>query len=152
MAETDLRKGPSVDYVNDVVLKELRQSGISMTADCRITNDCGLSASEFVKLFTNAGWSWPRAWFRRNLNHAHDPDATHLEKEVEKGRWIHVVVSPGLRTEGNLVTSRQDNLNRTVSDWNLPPRHIELHAEIGWSRPSSLKHLLQFLAARLWPF
>lgn len=149
MAGNDTGKGPTVAYVNDVVLKGLRGRGISMTADGRIANDFGLSASEFVTLFTNDGWSWPRAWFRRNLNPAHDRDARHLEKEIEKDKWIHVVISPGLRTNEDLTSAREAAREHMVSEWNLPPRHVELHAEIKWSRPSSLRHLLQFLWARL---
>jgi len=144
-------EGPTVEYVNEVVLKDLRLCGIGMTADCRITNQGELSADEFVNAFTSAGWSWPRRWYRRNLNRAHDADARHLEKEVEPGRWIHVVISPGLRkTEAN--QSYAENRYRAASDWSLPPRHVELHAEKFWLRPSSFAHLRQFLRDRLWAF
>src|ERR1043165_496086 len=108
MAGPDTGKGPTVAYVNDIVLKGLRGHGISMTDDCRITNDFGLSASEFATLFTNDGWSCPSAWFRRNLNPAHDRDARHLEKEIEKDKWIHVVVSPGLGSGEELTSARED--------------------------------------------
>ncbi|HEX3144583.1 MAG TPA: hypothetical protein VHQ64_11480 [Pyrinomonadaceae bacterium] len=142
-------EGPTVEYVNDVVLRDLRQCGIGMTADCRITNEGELSADEFVSAFTAAGWSWPRQWHRRNLNRAHDADAQHLEKEVEPGRWIHVVISPGLReAENGSLPGRY----RAASDWSLPPRHVELHAEKHWLRPSSFAHLRQFLRDRLWSF
>ena len=144
-------EGPTVEYVNEVVLRDLRKCGIGMTADCRITNPEELSANEFVNAFTSAGWSWPRRWYRRNLNRAHDADARHLEKEVEQGRWIHVVISPGLReTEAN--QSCAENRYRAASDWSLPPRHVELHAEKFWLRPSSFAHLRQFLRDRLWAF
>jgi hypothetical protein len=142
-------EGPTVEYVNEVVLGDLRQSGIEMTADCRITNQGELSANEFMNAFTSAGWSWPRQWYRRNLNQAHDADARHLEKEVEPGRWIHVVISPGLREADQ---SHSGNRYRDASDWSLPPRHVELHAEKYWLRPSSFAHLRQFLSDRLWSF
>jgi hypothetical protein len=144
-------EGPTVEYVNDVVLRDLRQCGIGMTADCRITNQGELSANEFVNAFTAAGWSWPRQWYRRNLNRAHDADARHLEKEVEPGRWIHVVISPGLR-EAEANQNHSQNRYRAASDWSLPPRHVELHAEKYWLRPSSFGHLRQFLRDRLWSF
>jgi hypothetical protein len=144
----NISDGPTVEYVNDVVLRDLRQCGIGMTLDCRITNQRELSAAEFLNAFTSAGWSWPRQWYRRNLNRAHDVDAIHLEKEVEQGRWIHVVISPGLRG----AESNQGSRDGSTSDWSLLPRHVELHAEKDWLRPSSYAHLRQFLRDRLWPF
>ena len=144
-----LGDGPTVEYVNEVVLRDLRQLGIGMTADCRITNQGKLSADEFVHAFTSAGWSWPRQWYRRNVNRAHDADARHLEKEVEHGRWIHVVISPGLR-EGASYQNHPGIRQMAAGDWSLPPRHVELHAEKYWLRPSSFAHLRQFLRDRLW--
>jgi hypothetical protein len=140
--------GPSIPYVNEVVLKNLSEVGIRITPDCRITNDHGLSAAEFVRVLKNAGWSWPDQWYRRNRNYfQHDSGAEHLEKEVEDGRWIHIVVSPGLRRKQGRF-----GVTRNISDWTLPPRHVELHAEQGWLRPSSYEHLWSFLKERLWPF
>ena len=137
--------GPSVIYINEVVLNGLSESGIRLTPDCRVTNERSLSASEFVALLKRHGWSWPTQWHRQNRNYfQHDLGAAHLEKEVETGRWIHIVVSPGLRSRGGL------RLRRKVNDWTMPPRRIELHAEEGWLRPSSFEHLWGFLKKRLW--
>ena len=136
--------GPSITYVNEVVLKGLDAWGIRITPDCRVTNERSLSASEFVALLKEHGWSWPTHWHRQNRNYfQHDLGAAHLEKEFENGRWIHIVVSPGLRSRRGL------RLRRRVSDWTMPPRHIELHAEKGWLRPSSYKHLWSFVKDRL---
>ena len=146
-------EGPSIAYVNEVVLKELIEFGITLTADCRVTNDRGLSAAEFVDALMGHGWSWPRAWYRQNRNYfAHHSDARHLEKQVEPGKWIHVVVSPGLRHDEANARAYKGRRDRTVSDWSLPPRNVELHAEKGWLRPSSYEHLRQFLKQKLWPF
>lgn len=147
-AETERRPdGPSITYINEVVLKNLSESGISITSDCRVTNDQGLSASEFVHLLKLDGWAWPAQWYRRNRNYfQHDRGAEHLEKEVEKGRWIHVVVSPGVRPRPGKF-----GITRNVGDWTLPPRNVELHAEKGWLRPSSYEHLWSFLKEKLWP-
>jgi hypothetical protein len=148
-AETEGRSdGPSISYVNEVVLKNVIEMGISITSDCRITNEHALSAAEFVRLLKNDGWSWPAGWYRRNRNYfQHDRGAEHFEKEIEKGRWIHIVVSPGVRRK-----QCRFGLARRVRDWTLPPRHVELHAERGWLRPSSSKHLWSFLKEKLWPF
>lgn len=141
---SEAHNGPSVTYVNDVVLKGLNESGISMTPDCRVTNDRGLNASEFVALLKQHGWSWPSQWYRRNRNYfQHDVGATHLEKEVETGRWIHIVVSPGLKSRKGMRPGGK------VNDWTRPPRHIELHAEKGWLQPSSYGHLWSFLKDKL---
>jgi hypothetical protein len=140
--------GPSIDFVNEVVLKKLRASGITLTSDCRVTNDQGLSAADFVSLLTSHGWSWPPHWYRRNLNYfQHYAGAVHLEKEVEKGRWIHIVVTPGVKRESYFTRSplRRIGLRREIKDWSLPPKDIELHAESGWLRPSSYAHLWRFL-------
>jgi len=138
-------QGPSIGYVNEVVLKDLSERGISITPDCRITNDRGLSASEFVEMLREHGWSWPSQWYRQNRNYfQHHAGAAHLEKEIEAGRWIHVVVSPGLRQRrGRLIHPRK------VADWSLPPRNVELHAERGWLRPSSFRHLWDFFRGKL---
>jgi hypothetical protein len=142
--QSDAQEGPSITYVNEVVLKGLNERGIRITPDCRVTNDHGLSASDFVALLNEHGWSWPAQWYRQNRNYfQHQLGAVHLEKEVENGRWIHIVVSLGLR-------SRRRGLRRKVRDWTLPPRNIELHAEQGWLRPSSYKHLWDFVKDRLW--
>jgi hypothetical protein len=139
---SETQAGPSVAYVNEVVLSGLSEFGIRLTEDVRVTNEQGLSASEFVALLKQHGWSWPRQWYRKNLNYfQHDFGAKHFEKEVEPGRWIHIVVSPGLRSGQG---------SRSVKDWTLPPRHIELHAEKGWLRPSSFRHLWSFLKNWLW--
>ena len=146
-------EGPSVTYVNEVVLKEVIESGIRLTPDCRVTNDRGLSAAEFVDTLMGRGWSWPRAWYRQNRNYfAHDSDARHFEKEVEPRKWIHIVVSPGLRREELNRRVYKGRRHRTISDWSLPPRSVELHAENGWLRPSSYEHLRQYLKQKLWPF
>jgi hypothetical protein len=142
------RDGPSITYVNEAVLKNLIESGISITSDCRITNDRGLSATEFIGLLRNDGWSWPAPWYRRNRNYfQHDSGAEHLEKEVEKGRWIHIVVAPVRRPKQGWF-----GITRSVGDWTLPPRNVELHAEKDWLRPSSAEHLWSFLKEKLWPF
>jgi hypothetical protein len=140
--------GPSITYVNEVVLKNLTELGISITPDCRITNENGLSAAEFAALLKNDGWSWPAQWYRRNRNYfQHDSGAEHFEKEVEKGRWIHIVVSPGVRRKQSRF-----GITRNARDWTLPPSHVELHAEQDWLRPSSYEHLWSFLKEKLWPF
>ncbi len=151
----NLGEGPSVRYVNEVVLKGLSNSGIMMTGDCRITNHHGLSASDFVALLERHGWSWPTQWYRQNRNYfQHHAGAAHLEKEIQKGRWIHIVIVPGVKRKRYFTGSplRRLRLHRTVRDWTLPPREIELHAESGWLRPSSFKHLWRFLKERWWPF
>jgi hypothetical protein len=154
MADADLQQGPTVAYVNEVVLRGLRGQGISMTADCRITNDLNLTASQFVSALLSDGWTWPTGWLRRNRNFSHDADARHFEKEVEPDRWIHIVVSPGLVEDAAVAKTslNKTKKNSRAGDWNLPPRNIELHAERDWSRPSSFRHLRQFLFDRLWPF
>jgi len=151
----NLEDGPSVRYVNEVVLKGLSNSGIMMTGDGRITNHHGLSASDFVALLEHNGWSWPTQWYRQNHNFfQHHAGAAHFEKEVESGRWIHIVVVPGVKRKAYFTSSLLHRLRvrRTVRDWTLPPRDIELHAESGWQRPSSFEHLWRFLKERLWPF
>jgi len=153
-AETpNLDEGPSVRYVNEVVLKGLSDEGISMTPDCRVTNP-GLSAADFVDLLKRHGWSWPPHWYRRNRNYfQHHAGAAHLEKEIEAGRWIHIVVVPGVKRKAYFTRSplRRLKLYRTVRDWTLPPGDIELHAESGWLQPSSYAHLWRFLKERVWP-
>ncbi len=145
-AESDKPDGPSIPYVNEVVLKGLSEFGISLTPECRVTNARALSSSAFVKLLSEHGWSWPAQWYRQNRNYfQHDAGAVHLEKEVEEGRWIHIVVSPGLRKRRRRLIGR-----RTISDWTQPPRNIELHAEKGWLRPSSFKHFWSFVTDRPW--
>ena len=135
------REGPSTSYVNGVVLKGLGECGVRITPDCRITNDQSLTASELIALLEERGWSWPRQWYRRNRNYLqHDASAVHLEKEVEKGRWIHIVVSPARSSRPRRIVGR-----RMVADWTLPPKDIELHAERDWLRPSSFKHLWSFV-------
>jgi hypothetical protein len=148
-AETKHRRdGPSLAYVNEVVLQNLIERGIKLAPDCRITNDRGLSAAEVVAMLKNDGWAWPAQWYRRNRNYfQHERVAEHLEKEVEKGRWIHIVVSPGIRQKQGRF-----GITRTVRDWSLPPNNVELHAEQDWLRPSSYEHLWSFLKERLWPF
>lgn len=138
-------EGPSISYVNEVVLKDLIEFGISITADCQITNDLNLSASEFVKALSDHGWSWPGQWHRQNRNYLqHHAGSIHLEKEVEAERWIHIVVSPGLKPARGVFGRRHE-----VADWSLPPRPVELHAERGWLRPSSFTHLWDFLRGKL---
>lgn len=140
-----MQDGPSISYINQVVLKGLRERGISITPHCRITNDDNLSAAEIVALLKDDGWSWPRHWYRKNRNYfQHHRGARHLEKEVETGRWIHIVVSPAMR-EGKATFGRR----RKIRDWTLPPKDFELHAEKDWLRPSSFGHLRSFLADRL---
>jgi len=141
-------EGPSISYVNEVVLKGLSERGIRITPDCRVTNDQGLSASEFLEVLKERGWSWPSQWYRQNRNYFQHPvRAEHLEKEIEPRRWIHIVVSPGFR-----LTRARFGRSRRVADWSLPPRNVELHAERGWLRPSSFRHLWDFVSAKLWPF
>ncbi len=146
--------GPSVAYVNEVVLKDLREWGIALTPDCRITNERGLSAADLLALLKRYGWSWPPQWHRRNRNYfQHYSGATHLEKEVEKGRWIHIVVTPDVKRKPyfrSLPVLRRMQLHRTIKDWTLPPRDIELHAESGWLQPSSYAHLQRFLKEKVW--
>ena len=151
----NLDAGPSVRYVNEVVLKGLSKSGITMTGDCRITNHQGLSASDMVALLEDNGWSWPTQWYRQNYNYfQHHAGAAHFEKEVEEDRWIHIIVVSGVKRKAYFTGSflRRLRMRRTVRDWALPPRDIELHAESGWQRPSSFEHLWRFLKERLWPF
>ena len=153
-ATRNLDEGPSVNYVNEVVLKGLTSSGITLTEDCRITNHHGLSAADFVALLKRHGWSWPPHWYRRNLNYfQHHLGAAHLEQEVEAGRWIHIMVVPGKRKayfRGSPL--RRLKLHRKVRDWTLPPRDIELHSESGWLQPSSYAHLWRFLKEKVWAF
>ena len=139
-----MQDGPSISYINQVVLNRLRERGITITPDCRITNDDNLSAAEVVALLKDDGWSWPRQWYRQNRNYfQYYAGARHLEKEVESGRWIHIVVSPAVR-RADVALGRA----RKIRDWSLPP-NIELHAEKEWLRPSSFGHLWSFLADRL---
>jgi hypothetical protein len=145
---SDGQEGPSISYVNEVVLKGLGEWGIRITASCEVTNDRSLSAKDFLALLTEHGWSWPAQWYRQNRNYfQHNLGAAHLEKEVENGRWIHIVVSPGLSRKPRLF-----GFAPKVGDWALPPRNVELHAEHGWLRPSSFEHLWSFLKKKLWPF
>jgi|ERR1043166_1276713 hypothetical protein len=138
----------SVDYINRVVLKGVIASGISINSDYQITNDCELSASEFVEVFKKDGWWWPSEWYKQNRNiFAHDSDAIHLEKEVEQNRWIHLVVSPGLKEVSYSVMTRAGPIpmSSSASDWTLHPRKVELHAETDWLQPSSKAHLEQWV-------
>lgn len=150
---SNLNDGPSVKYINEVVLKGLGDSGITMTADCRITNYRCLSAADFVTLLERNGWSWPRQWYRRNRNYfQHRAGASHFEKEVETSRWIHIVVVPALKSKTDWGRSplRRLIVRRPFKDWTVPPADIELHAESGWLRPSSFEHLWKFLKEKLW--
>lgn len=137
--------GPSISYVNEVVLQGLSERGIRITPECRIANDRGLSAAEFVEVLRERGWSWPSQWYRQNRNYfQHPARAAHLEKEIDPGRWIHIVVAPDLKsTRGTFGRTRR------IADWSRPPRNVELHAERGWLRPSSFRHLRDFVRAKL---
>ena len=145
-----LREGPSVEYVNEVALRELDQSGIRLTADCRITNDHELSSSQIVKLLRAHGWSWPKQWYRQNRNYfQHYAGAAHFEKEVEPGKWIHIVVSPAKKPKAFRWRPLSGEMRFQRADWTRPPRNIELHAESGWLQPSSGTHLWRFLKEKL---
>lgn len=140
-----MESGPSVNYVNEVVLRGLSGRGIRITPECRITNDFGLSAAEIVTLLKSDKWSWPKAWYRQNRNYfQHFAGAAHLEKKVEERRWIHIIVSPALKE-----TKDRFGRTRNIRDWTGQPREIELHAEKDWLRPSSYRHLGSFLLDRL---
>jgi hypothetical protein len=135
---------PWVEYVNEVVLCDVKAVGISIDGDYRI--DTGPhSTSEVVDLFKNTGWSWPRGWLRRNRNVAHH-GGIHLENEVETARWIHLIIVPQL-------DAQSQNDGDIASAWNLSPFRVDLHVENRWLRPSSVAHFYDFITERyLLPF
>ena len=126
---------PWVNYVNEVVFRDLKQSGVSIDPSYRISTG-GLSALELLNLFKNSGWSWPVHWYRRNRNRNHS-GGIHLEKEVENDRWLHLIIIPE-RNESTPESDGSDN-------WNLPPRRVDLHAENRWLQPSSAAHFCDFI-------
>ena len=136
--------GPWVHYVNKVVFHDLKQSSVSIDASYKISSG-GLSALELLDLFKRSGWSWPVRWYRRNRNPNHS-GGIHLQKEVENGRWLHLIIipergEPVLESEGSGVTAVED-------DWSVPPRRVDLHAENGWLQPSSAAHFCDFIKER----
>jgi len=122
---------PWVDYINSV-LREVA-AGISIDAGYKI--DTGsYSMLELVEFFKKAGWSWPRRWYKRNRNRVH-AGGIHLEKEVERGKWLHLIIVPG-------------NGSGAPVDWQSPPQRIDLHAENHWLQPSSVRHFHDFVKER----
>lgn len=135
---------PWVAYVNKVVFRDLKQSGVSIDASYKISTG-GLSALEVLNLFKNSGWSWPLRWYRRNRNSAHS-SGTHLENEVENGRWLHLIIIPE-RIE-RIPQSDRAGVPEVAGNWNVPPRRVDLHAENHWLQPSSVAHFCDFIKER----
>ncbi len=131
-----------VRYVNDVVLRDVQVAGISIDGTYRI--DTGpYSTSRLLELFKNTGWSWPRGWLRRNRNRLHR-GGIHLENQVENGRWVHLIIVP--QTHLHPCDYRARRVGK--AEWNLPPSRVDLHAENGWLRPSSVAHFCDFIGER----
>ncbi len=120
---------PWVDYINGV-LREVAGTGISMDATYKIDSGSH-SVLELMDLFQKAGWSWPRRWYKRNRNRAHG-GGIHLEKRVEKGKWLHLIIVPA-------------NGSNAPLDWQSSPQRIDLHAENLWLQPSSHEHFFDFI-------
>ena len=135
---------PWVAYVNKVVFRDLKQSGVSIDASYKISTG-GLSALEVLNLFKNSGWSWPLRWYRRNRNSAHS-SGTHLENEVENGRWLHLIIIPE-RIE-RIPQSDRAGVPEVADNWNVPPRRVDLHAENHWLQPGSVVHFCDFIKER----
>ena len=135
---------PWVNYVKEVVFRDLKQSGVSIDPSYKISTG-DLSALEVLNLFKNAGWSWAVPWYRRNRNRNHS-GGIHLQKEVENGRWLHLIIIPE-RSE-RILQSNAAGLPAVVDNLNLPPRRVDLHAENGWLQPSSAAHFCDFIKER----
>jgi hypothetical protein len=129
---------PWVRYVNEVVLGQLRQAGIAIDEDYKIST-AGKSARHLIELFKDDGWSWPQARYRRNRNRAHRR-GIHLEKEIEAGKWLHLIIVPQEHLQTRLPNSRL-NLES-------PPVRLDLHAENLWLQPSSVAHFRDFIRER----
>lgn len=126
---------PWITYVNEVVFGQSKHAALSIDENYKISAG-NRSALEVLDSLKRDHWTWPRAWYRRNLNRSHRK-GIHLEKEVEDGKWLHLIIVP------------QENSSRGVRraepDWNKPPLRIDLHAENRWLRPSSGAHFYDFI-------
>lgn len=124
--------------------RALRQTGLGISIDDsdRLSNPEQRSSGSMFNVLRNAGWSR----FFTNLNPAH-AGGSHLEKEFDTGKWLHIVITPAERREDVAIPWR-GGVHRTtqlVTDWTLPPRLFEMHCERGFLRPSSMGHGLDYI-------
>jgi hypothetical protein len=135
-----------VNYVNTRVLKDVKSKGIAMTADYTIQSG-EMSAVDFFNAFKESGWWWPEGWsgiLRKNRNPQHKR-AQCLQREMEPGKWMHLVVYPEqTQVQRTLLGIKLGT--KTVDDWSKPLRKSsELHCERYWLQPSSAAHWVDFV-------